>query len=230
MAQQAPAPEADRPSWSAWHAEYDEPGSRLARRLAVVQDLLAVALDRAGPGPVRLLSACAGEGRDVLGVLPGHRRKDEVRALLVEADPDIAARAAAAVTSFGLEGVEVVVDDAGSAAAYASIVPADVLLFCGVFGNISPGDICRILLEIPALAAPGARVIWTRGRDREDDPTATIRTWFARAGYVEEAFVAPEDDAWRAGDSSFSVGLHRMQVSPAGFDSGARLFSFQGEP
>jgi nitronate monooxygenase len=215
--------------WTAWHVEYDQPGSRLARRLRVVQDLLATALDRAAPGPVRLLSACAGEGRDVLGVLPRHRRGGEVRALLVEADPDIAARAAAGAEAAGLGRVTVAVADAGRAVSYAPIVPAEVLLFCGVFGNISPGDICRTILELPSLAAPGARVIWTRGRDRNDDPTGVIRRWFDRAGFVEEAFVAPEDEAWRAGRDSFSVGLHRLAAAPGEFDPGARLFSFQAD-
>jgi hypothetical protein len=209
--------------WTAWHAEYDEPGSRLSRRLAAVQELLTTALDRAAPGPLRLLSACAGEARDVLGVVPGHRRRDDVSGLLVEADAAIAARSRSRLRSAGLDQVDVVVGDAGKADVYASIVPADVLLFCGVFGNITPGDICRTIEALPALAGTEARVIWTRGRDAEHDETATIRRWFARAGFAEEAFVAPKDEGW---SGSFSVGLHRLAVEPGAFDPLATLFSF----
>jgi hypothetical protein len=35
--------------WHAWHDGYDEPGTRLARRLTAVQDQIRVALDAAPP-------------------------------------------------------------------------------------------------------------------------------------------------------------------------------------
>jgi hypothetical protein len=44
-----------------WHGEYDRPGSRLNQRLAAVQAQIAGALDRAAPGPVRVVSMCAGQ-------------------------------------------------------------------------------------------------------------------------------------------------------------------------
>ena len=69
-------------SWVRWHADYDDPGSDLAQRLSVVR--VRLALDSAGPGPVRLISACAGQGLDVIGSLTGHARADDVSALLVE--------------------------------------------------------------------------------------------------------------------------------------------------
>ena len=55
--------------WYAWHDHYDEPG--LARRLAAVQQRISVALDQARPGPLRAISVCAGQGRDLIG--PGCR-------------------------------------------------------------------------------------------------------------------------------------------------------------
>src|SRR5258708_38256346 len=73
--------------WVAWHRAYDDPTSSLSVRLVRVRWHLARALDEAQPGPVRLVSLCAGQGLDVLGVLPGHSRCREVSALLVEADP-----------------------------------------------------------------------------------------------------------------------------------------------
>ena len=57
--------------WAAWHAPYDDPGSPLSQRLGVVRAQVALALDRAPAGPVRLLSLCAGQAvgrrRQVLG-------------------------------------------------------------------------------------------------------------------------------------------------------------------
>ena len=69
--------------WTEWHKPYDDPDSRLARRLAVVQEHLGRALDER-TGPVRLISMCAGQGRDVIPVLATHARRGDVTALLVE--------------------------------------------------------------------------------------------------------------------------------------------------
>ncbi len=58
--------------WLDWHAQYDRPGSGMDDRLAEVQRCIAEMLDRAAPGPLRVVSICAGQGRD-----PGrHRRVD----------------------------------------------------------------------------------------------------------------------------------------------------------
>src|SRR5450631_4867626 len=99
--------------WRAWHDDYDVPGSSLARRLAAVQGRIREALDQAPPGPLRAVSMCAGQGRDLIGVLASHPRGREVTARLVELDPHnaAAARAAAAAAS-GLSAVEVVTADA----------------------------------------------------------------------------------------------------------------------
>jgi hypothetical protein len=73
--------------WQAWHDEYDDPQSPLARRLRVVRSRIRAALDTAPPGPLRLVSLRASQGRDVLGALAGHPRRTDVRARLVELDP-----------------------------------------------------------------------------------------------------------------------------------------------
>jgi hypothetical protein len=64
--------------WLEWHRDYDDPGSLLSRRLELVQGYLRAELDRAPAGGVRLISLCAGQGRDVIGVLAGHPRRDDV--------------------------------------------------------------------------------------------------------------------------------------------------------
>lgn len=76
-----------RSDWVAWHREYDEPDSRLSRRLSVVQAHIGRALDERR-GPVRIISMCAGEGRDVLPVLAEHPLRADIAALLVELNAD----------------------------------------------------------------------------------------------------------------------------------------------
>lgn len=88
--------------WVSWHDGYDDPASRLSSRLALVQRRLSEALTAAPRGPVNLVSLCAGQGRDVLGVLPRHRRRADVRAVLFELDPYNAALTGAGMTSVGV--------------------------------------------------------------------------------------------------------------------------------
>ena len=53
-----------------WHSGYDDPASSLSGRLRRVQDHLWDELD-SRPGPLRVVSVCAGDARDVIGVLSG---------------------------------------------------------------------------------------------------------------------------------------------------------------
>ena len=94
----------DGRTWVEWHQEYDDPTSRLSQRLAYVQQRLREALDSAPPGRIRMISVCAGQGRDVLGVLEGHDRAADVRALLVELDPHNAEVARTRAAAAGLRG------------------------------------------------------------------------------------------------------------------------------
>jgi hypothetical protein len=181
----------ERVDWVAWHEAYDDPSSQLRARLTLVKRHLAAALDRAPAGPVRLLSLCAGQGRDVIETLPDHPRRDDVSAVLVEADPANVAWAREAAAAAGLPRVEVRQADASQPADYADATPADVLLLCGIFGNVSVADTQRTIAAAPALCAPGATVIWTRHR-REPDLTPRIRAWFTGAGFKELAFGSPE--------------------------------------
>src|ERR1700686_5164834 len=74
--------------WVEWHAGY-APGTPLARRLALVQDRIRTALDDRPRVPIRIISMCAGDGRDILGVLTDHPRQPDVSARLVELDPEL---------------------------------------------------------------------------------------------------------------------------------------------
>lgn len=205
--------------WSAWHEDYDDPTSRLSRRLAAVQDFLRLALDRQPPGPIRLLSLCAGEGRDVIGVLRDHPRRDDVQGLLVEADPVVADRAGTAIAEADLHGqLSVLVGDAGTTDTFTIAVPADIVLLCGIFGNISDDDVDYTVRNASRLCNEDAVVLWTR-HTSPPDLTVSIRQWFAESGFLELGFVAPEE--WRYG-----VGCHRLIAEPDAFAAGLRLFRF----
>jgi hypothetical protein len=206
----------DMSEWVAWHQGY-ESGSQLARRLVVVQDLIRAALDSRPAGAIRVISMCAGDGRDLLGALSNHPRRSDVRARLVELDPELASRARARAAEVS-PTVEVVTGDASITSAYAGAVPAAILLVCGVFGNIADHDIHQTIDQLPSLCAPDATVIWTRGTF-PPDLTPTIRVWFMEAGFTELDFVAIP--ATTAG-----IGANRLTSPHRGYEPGVRLFTF----
>jgi hypothetical protein len=206
--------------WRTWHNAYDDPDSGLGQRLGLVQQQVCDALDRIRPGPVQAISMCAGQGHDLIGALAGHERRADVGARLVELDQDNVAVARAAAHAQGLDGVEVIAADASLTDAYTGAVPADLVLVCGVFGNIPSPDIQRTIGALPQLCAEGATVIWTRHR-MPPDITPTIRCWFADAGFDELAFEADRSQR-------FAVGTQRFTGTPVALCEGERLFEFVG--
>ena len=190
--------------WVAWHREYDDPSSSLSARLDCVRRHLAAAIDQMPPGSLQVVSLCAGQGHDVIGVLSGHPRRDDVRALLVESDPRNARLAAQRAAAAGLGQVEVRQADAGYVANFADALPADLLLLCGIFGNVGEADIERTVRAAGSLCSPGGIVIWTRHR-RAPDLTPRLRSWFADSGFDEVAFDALDTSKLT------SVGVHRLR-------------------
>ncbi|MGW7681522.1 SAM-dependent methyltransferase [Kribbella sp. NPDC054772] len=201
--------------WRAWHQAYEDPESALSRRLEAVQEQIRMALDRAPAGPVPVVSLCAGQGRDLLDVLSAHPRGAEVRARLVELDPDLAA--SARERAAGLEYVDVVTGDASLTDHYDGLVPAELVLLCGIFGNINADDIRRTIDSAPQFCRTGATVIWTRHRG-EPDLVPTICEWFEARGF-EQVWLS---DA----DTGFGVGVHRFTGVPQPLVKGQSLFSF----
>lgn len=203
--------------WRAWHDAYNDPASSLAERLLVVRARLAEALDAARPGPLPVISMCAGEGRDLIPVLSSHPRGREVTARLVELDPQNAAAARGSAADAGLTSVDVVTGDAGVSDAYVGLAPAAVVLACGIFGNISEADIEHTIGWLPQLCEAGATVLWTRGRF-EPDIVPQIRGWFTGHGF-EQVWVS---DPGR----TYGVGVHRFAGRPQPLAAGTRLFTF----
>ena len=211
--------------WVRWHAAYEDPSSNLSLRLRAVQSMVRAALDEISvtdAAPIRIVSLCAGQGRDVIDVVASHPRGAEVSALLVELHPALVAFARERAASHGLaDRIRVVEGDASQCRLYAGEVPADIVLVCGVFGNISPADITRTIQAMRGFCAPGGHVVWTRHR-RPPDWTPTVRADFAAAGFTELDYVAPEGTV-------LAVGHHRLDGAAAPFDPGQRLFEFVGD-
>jgi hypothetical protein len=204
--------------WHAWHDAYGDETSPLSRRLRLVQRHIASWLDDRHGAPSTVISACAGQGHDLLGVLGIRADASRVPATLLEYDERNVAAAQAAIDDAALRSVTVVRADAGDRAAYVGAVPADLVLMAGVFGNISDADVHGTISALPELCAAGAGVIWTRTR-RAPDLTPAVRRWFAAAGFVEQAFHAPAD-------ALFSVGVHRFAGVPRPLTPRGRLFRF----
>jgi hypothetical protein len=209
--------------WHAWYAQYDDPSSSLSRRLEVVRARLADVLATRG-WPAQVISMCSGDGRDTLPVLAGLGPK--FAALLVELDPDLASAARLEAARLRLTRVLVRNEDAGTTDAYRGWTPADVVLACGVFGNITDDDVERTIRALPGLLTDHGVVIWTRGSRVPQDPTEVsgdpsehVRALFADAGFAELSFDRPED-------AGFRVGVHRLDRPRERFQPGLRMFDF----
>jgi hypothetical protein len=154
----------------------------------------------------------------VAGALRDHHRRADVEGLLVELDEGNVDSARAALGTAGLDNVTAVAGDAGVTTPYAAAAPADIVLACGVFGNISNDDVLRTITALPMLCATGATVIWTRHR-HQPDLTPDIRAWFRDAGFDELAFESP-------GEDRYSVGAHRLGAAPQTYQPDVPLFTF----
>ena len=206
--------------WQAWHREYDDPDSDLSRRRRSVQRQVERWLDERDEATLRVVSACSGDGLDLLEVL-SRRPSDagRVSARLLELDDGLAGAAESYAAEHRLDRIDVRRADAGVSDSYLGAVPADLVMMCGVFGNITDDDIRRTVRALPALCAPGATVIWTRGRFTSGDLAATIGTWLGEAGFDEVAMDAPDDTTYR-------VGTHRFAGVVRDLVPGGDLFRF----
>ncbi|MFL6137244.1 MAG: class I SAM-dependent methyltransferase [Frankiaceae bacterium] len=203
--------------WFAWHRLYDDPTSKRAKRLERMQSAVLQALESVSSGPVELLSVCAGQGREISGALERFSRPREVNVRMIELDPRNAACAETAVRAAGSGRVEVTIDDAGLRRHYAGGARVDVLLLCGVFGNLTLDDIERSVVLADSLLSAGGLVVWTRHR-AEPDRVPLIRSWFAGHGFTE-AHVDDDPDA-------VAVVVNRSTRERGPLPDGDRMFTY----
>jgi hypothetical protein len=211
---------ARRTDWFAWHRVYDDPESRFSARLLLVQAHLREALDHHPPGPIRIVVPCAGQGRDVLGVLAEHPRRGDVTATLVDIDPHNVEIARSTAHDLGLAGITVVEGDAGRTDAYVDAAPASVVVLVGFFIYLSERDLSRFIQRLPQLCARGAVVIWARGTATQKHAPSSIRQCFETAGFRAVASDVETDEG-------VHIAVERFDGTPEPLVPGTRLFSFR---
>ncbi|HLO84354.1 MAG TPA: class I SAM-dependent methyltransferase family protein [Nostocaceae cyanobacterium] len=210
--------------WFEWHDLYNtEP--RLQQRLEIVRKYIAYSLDALPPGIIRVVSACAGDGRDLLGVLANHPRAKDVHARLVELNPQLVERGRATIESLGLtEQIEFINGDATSSSSYLGAVPADIVIVCGIFGNLADEkELDRLLGNISFLGKQGAFVLWTRGHSNGIPHSENVRKYLQKFGFAEVEF-----QLTATGD--MGVGIHRYLGENLPAPKEEKLFVFSGIP
>ncbi|WP_075738823.1 class I SAM-dependent methyltransferase [Streptomyces acidiscabies] len=202
--------------WLTWHDAYDNPDSYLSSRLALVKERIREALDAAPEGELRVVSLCAGQGRDLIEVLAEHPRRKDVTARLVELDARNTEFARELAAEAGLDQVEVVTGDASLSDHYVDFAPADIVMVCGLLGNVVRADMKRIIDHCTALCRTGGTLVWTRTRHFG----TPLQQWLA-----EQEF----EPVWVSGpEVEHGVGAHRYRGETRQLASGVSMFEFIG--
>ncbi|MEH1921718.1 class I SAM-dependent methyltransferase family protein [Nostoc sp.] len=210
--------------WFEWHDLYkNEP--KLQQRLQIVQEYIAHSLNLSQPGLIRVVSVCAGDGRDLLGTLSNHPRAKDVHARLVELNPQLVERGQETIESLGLtKQIEFINGDATISSNYVGAVPADIVIVCGVFGNLADEtELNRLLANLSFLSKKGAFVIWTRGHSQGIAHSETVRKFFREHGFEEVDFKLTA-----TGD--MGVGIHRYLGESLAAPKEQQFFAFTGTP
>jgi hypothetical protein len=203
--------------WNAWHDGYDRPESGLADRLRSIQQQISDALDACESGPIRVISLCAGQGRDLIGALDDHPRKADVHGLLVELNSVNVDTGRQAAQAAGLSSLEFKTGDAADTDQYQDLAPADLVVVCGTFGNLSDVHLERLISFLPQLCQTGGTVVWTHNR-RPPDRGPQICAWLGEYGFAEQWISAPAD--------YFTVGRHSLSRPSQPLGLGSRKFEF----
>jgi hypothetical protein len=228
---------ADTTDWYEWHKGYAAAES-LRRRLACVRSHIADGLETIAPGPIRIVSICAGDGRDVISVLRDHPRRGDVEATLLELDPRLVHDGRDLARAADLEGnVEFLRADATRAEAYIGRIPCHLLIACGILGNILPETTLSFVALAAAACETGARLIWTRNAARSNSEAhiETIRQLLAAASFDQVRLDVIEDEEPDQSERlavEFGAGRHVVtsnvqRATPGALPSGA-LFTFVG--
>jgi hypothetical protein len=210
--------------WYEWHDLYNtEP--KLQQRLDIVRQYIAYSLSASPDGAIRIVSVCAGDGRDLLGTLKNHPRAKDVSARLVELNSNLVERGSTTIESLGLaKQIEFINGDATLASNYIGAVPANIVIVCGVFGNLADErELTRLLDNLSFLSKPGAFVIWTRGHSNGIPYSENVRKILHVSGFEEVNF-----SLTATGD--MGVGLHRYLGENLPQPKEQQLFVFSGVP
>ncbi|MCP6762117.1 MAG: class I SAM-dependent methyltransferase family protein [Fischerella sp. CENA71] len=210
--------------WFEWHDLYNtEP--KFQQRLQIVREYISYSLDISPPGKIQIVSVCAGDGRDLLGTLLNHPRAKDVYARLVELNPNLVERGQATIESLGLaKQIEYINGDATISSNYVGAVPADIVIVCGVFGNLANEvELNRLLGNLSFLSKQGAFVIWTRGHSNGIPYSETVRKYLRESGFEEVDFKL-------TATGNMGVGINRYLGENITAPKEEQLFVFSGIP
>jgi amino acid adenylation domain-containing protein len=210
-------------NWNEWHKHYDglQP---LQERLRIVREQIVGALDEFRPGPIQIVSICAGDGRDLIGALHNHPRRKDVAALLLDNNAESIARGKAAAEEIGLGNLLRFVEaDATLAKNYLDAVPADLVLLSGFLGHLRHADVSGLIGTLPMFCKNGGQTIWTRHLILHDghEQVPLIREFFQKTNFEEIHFEKTDLNG-------FAVGRTRFAGQPKPLDTSRVLFEFVG--
>jgi Putative methyltransferase len=215
--------------WHKWHNAYDE-NPALKKRLVLVRKHLSRCLDRSAPGEVRIISVCAGDGRDVLRTLADHKRLADARARLVELDPNLVKDGESACEALELSSrVEFVNGDATDPGSYRAVAPANIVVMCGMLGLVDLPELPNVVRAMQALCAHQGHVVWTRRLDWRNGvrQTKVLHAMMAQAGFRYSKLSLTSFGALFSPTPrpSFAVGTHRYDGESVALPASGRLFT-----
>jgi hypothetical protein len=206
--------------WSGWpQVAYRR--ENYQQRLRVVKVHLAECLNDAAQGPLRLVSLCAGDGRDVIDVLQSNRRRNDVGAWLVELNGQSIADGALHMKASGLEKlVNFIHADATDYLTYQTLVPCDIILLCGVWGHVPVNERALLVRALASFSKPGGSLIWTRGISRGMDRLNEIQSQFANSSWERVRLSFTPNDKW-------AISTHRYCGPSLELPASGRIFNFR---
>lgn len=209
--------------WNHWYKDYETSPS-LRVRLKLVSEQIALMLHECPPGPIKILSLCAGDGRDVLSALHQHPRQADVSATLVDNHPESLARGREMAAQHNLSAqTNFIAADAGLAQTYEGIGHADLVLLSGFLGHLRHEDALKLISRLPMLAKNGGSVIWSRHILLHDgaEQVTRLRREFRKHHFEEIHFDTTAEDG-------FAIGRVRFLGRSTPLDVTQKFFDFVG--
>lgn len=207
--------------WFAWHDNY-RTRPRMGQRLQIVREYISTCLNEFPSGQIRVVSVCAGDSRDLIGTIFDHPRSGDVQARLIELDERLVECGRSAAEAAGLEEqLEFVCGDATLSSVYEGVVPADLVLVCGVFGNVpNETELQRLIHSLRFFCKPGGFTIWTRDLFVDGEQRlAQVRELLRESAFEEVSFKM-------TAVGNMGVGTHRYLGESLPLPNDQQLFLF----